>query len=162
MSITVRQARPSDVSVCVELWQALHREHEHLDDRYRLADDAAQRWATDARDWTRSPTSRLWLGVAGGTAVGLLTAHLYVPAPTFREQSLVHIDDLYVAPASRGSGLGTRLLDAAQAWAVEVGADHLRAGVLASNAAGRAFWARHGAADYSVTVTLAPTGAATR
>ncbi len=158
--MTVRQARPSDVPVALELWRALHREHEARDPRYRLSDDAALRWQTSARDWTRSASDRIWLGFDGAAAVGLLTAHLYEPAPMYRPHTLVWVDELYVAPAARGRGLAGRLLDEARQWGATEGATELRAGVLAANAAGRAFWARQGATDYSVTVAapLRPEG----
>ena len=154
MSVAVREARPSDLAVALGLWRALQAEHEALDGRYRLADDADARWSASYREWTRSPASRVWLAVGAGHAVGLATAHLYAPAPTFRPVPLVHVDDLYVAPAARGSGVGRRLLDAARAWGRAEGAQHLQAGVLTANAGARAFWTREGGADYAVTVTL--------
>ena len=152
--MTVRPARPADAAVALALWTALHREHEGQDARYRIADDAARRWSTDLRDWLRSPRDAVWLGLAGGTPAGLLTAHLYETTPMYAPVSLVYVDDLYVRPEARGRGLGRRLLGAARAWGAERGATELRAGVLAANGAGRAFWAREGAADFSVTVTL--------
>lgn len=151
--MTVRPAQPSDLPVALPLWLALHREHEARDPRYRLADDAAQRWGTDFRTWTRSRADRVWLALDGGP-VGLLTAHLYEPTPMFRPHGLVYVDDVYVAPEARGRGVGALLLDAARQWGEAEGATQLRAGVLAANAAGRAFWERQGAADYSVTVTM--------
>ncbi len=152
--MTIRIARPSDLPVALSLWEALHREHEAQDDRYRLADDAAKRWATDFRTWTRSDADRLWLAFAEGQAVGLLTAHVYEAAPVFAPVAMIYVDDLYVAPQARRSGLARRLLDEACQWGTEVGATEIRAGVLASNPAGRAFWERQGATDFSVTVTL--------
>ena len=159
---TIREARPSDLAAALPLWLALHHEHESLDPRYRLADDAGARWSADFREWTRSRTSRVWLAVGvsashpGGRSepAGLVTAHLYVPTPTFEPESLVHVDDLFVAPGARGTGLGARLLDHARQWGAAQGATQLRAGVLAANAAGRAFWTRQGTQDFSVTVTM--------
>ena len=150
----VREARPSDLAAALPLWLALHHEHQALDPRYRLADDAGARWSADFREWTRSRTSRVWLAVDGGEPVGLVTAHLYEPVPTFEPQPLVHVDDLFVDPSARGTGLGARLLDHARRWGAAQGATQLRAGVLATNAAGRAFWTRQGAQDFSVTVTM--------
>ena len=153
--MTVREARRADAEAALALWLALHREHEARDARYRLSDDAAARWRTSFRDWTRSPTSRVWLAVdADDRPVGLLTAHLHEPAPTYRPMLMVHVDDLFVAPEARGARLAARLLDAARDWGRAEGATELRAGVLAANAAGRAFWARAGAEDFSVTVTV--------
>ena len=152
--MTVRPAHPPDHAAAVELWTALHREHEARDARYRLADDAVRRWSTDVREWLRSPRDVVWLAVDGGAPAGLLTAHLYETTPMYAPCTLVYVDDLYVRPASRGRGLAAALLGAARAWGAERGATQLRAGVLASNGPGRAFWARHGAEDFSVTVTM--------
>ena len=152
--VAVRPARPSDLAVALPLWRALHAEHEALDPRYRLSDDAGQRWAADFREWTRSRGSRIWLALRSARPVGLLTAHLYEPTPTYRPRLLVHVDDLYVAPSARGLGVGARLMDHARQWGRAEGAAQVQAGVLAANADGRAFWARQGAEDYSVTVAL--------
>jgi GNAT superfamily N-acetyltransferase len=150
----VRRAMPSDRAAAVALWTALHREHEGQDARYRLSDDATARWATDFGTWARSDADRIWLAEADGEAVGLLTAHLYAPAPTFRPAVMVYVDDLYVVAGARGQGVAGLLLDEARAWAASNGATEIRAGVLAANPAGRAFWERQGAADFSVVVTI--------
>jgi len=153
MSAVLRLARPSDLPLALPLWQALHREHEAADSRYRMSDDASARWSTDFRDWTRSRTSAIWLAIDEGP-VGLLTAHLYAPAPAYRPVSLVHVDDLYVAPEARGMGVGRAMLAAASEWGRGLGATRLQAGVLAVNADARTFWDRAGASDFSVTVTV--------
>ncbi len=152
--VTIRRATRADRDAAVALWTALHREHEALDARYRLADAAAGRWATDFRTWAESDADRIWLADLGGAAVGLLTAHLYTPAPTFAEALMVYVDDLYVAPAARRRGAASLLLDEARAWAYGAGATELRAGVLAVNAAARAFWAQQAGADFSVVVSV--------
>lgn len=152
--MTVRLAQPSDVAAALRLWLALHREHEARDPRYRLSDDAAGRWSTDFRTWTRSRTDRVWLALDSGSPVGLLTAHLYEPTPMFQAHGLVYVDDLYVAPDARGRGAGSLLLGEARQWGQAEGATQLRAGVLAANVVGRAFWARQGTEDFSVTVTM--------
>lgn len=150
---TIRAARAADRATAIELWAALHREHEAHDARYRIAEDAAQRWATDIREWIRSPQDGVWLADAENAVVGLLTAHLYEPTPTFQPLLFLYVDDLYVRPPWRGSGVGRALLDAATAWGKERGAVEVRAGVLASNPSARGFWQAVGATDYSVTVT---------
>ena len=164
--LTIRRARRADAPAALALWQALHAEHEAHDPRYRMSDDAAARWATDFRDWTQGAGHRIWLAEVASPVsataqrvVGLLTAHLYQPAPTFEPYTMVYVDDLYLAPAARGRGVATRMLDEVRAWAIESGATEIRAGVLAVNAAGRAFWARQGASDFYVTVTVAVDGA---
>ncbi|MEO0560281.1 MAG: GNAT family N-acetyltransferase [Bacteroidota bacterium] len=157
---TIRLARRTDAPIALALWQALHAEHERQDSRYRMSEDAAQRWATDFRDWTHSPGHRVWLAEIASPVsesaqrvVGLLTAHLYQPAPTFEPYTMVYVDDLYLIPAARGQGVADRMMDEVRAWADESDAIEIRAGVLAVNSAGRAFWAKQGATDFYVTVT---------
>lgn len=159
--ITIRLARRTDAPAALALWQALHAEHEAQDPRYRMSADAAQRWATDFRDWTQSTGHRVWLAEVASPVsetaqrrVGLLTAHLYQPAPTFEPYTMVYVDDLYLDPSVRGQGVANQMLDEVRAWATEAGAIEIRAGVLAVNSAGRAFWDRQGAEDFYVTVTI--------
>ena len=125
-----------------------------IDARYVLADDAPARWATDVADWVRSDADRVWLASVDGALVGLLTAHLYTPAPTFVPSLMVWVDDLFVAPEVRSRGIGRLLLDEARVWAHGVGATEIRAGVLATNPGGRAFWTREGASDVSTVVSI--------
>lgn len=154
MPVTVRRARAADADAVRSLWEALHREHEAADARYRLGEDAALRWASDLREWTRSEADRVLVAEADGELVGLTVAHLAWPAPVYAPHLMVWVDDLFVLPAYRGQGVGRALLDALRAWGREKGATEIRAGVLATNDGARRFWAGAGGADYSVTVTV--------
>ena len=154
MSPTVRPARPSDRAVCVALWRALHDEHQALDARYRIDPSAADRWRTDFHDWVRSDAAGVWLAVGGGEPVGLIVAHAYETAPVYVPERILFVSDLYVALPWRGRGVGRALLAAARAWGDAGGLGQTRAGVLAANADGLAFWERAGATPFSVTVTI--------
>ena len=152
--LLVRKARRADREGALALWRLLQDEHEAKDPRYRISEDAASRWATDFRDWTRSHSSSVWVAEADDRLVGLLTAHLAEPAPVYRGRPFVFVGEIIVAEDWRGRGVARRLLDAAREWGRQVGATELRAGVLATNPAGRRFWEQQGARDFSVTVTL--------
>ena len=154
MSAVVRPARPSDRGAAVDLWLALHREHEALDARYRLDASAASRWRADVGDWIRGDAAGVWLAEADGAPVGLAVAHRYEPAPIYAPAPILFVSDLYVAPAHRGRGVGHALLTAARDWGAAGGLRQVQVGVLAANAAGLAFWERAGATPYSVTMTI--------
>ena len=151
----VRRARAADLPAAQELQEALRREHELLDLRYRIADDAPARWAADLRAWVRSDADRILVADAGEEGiVGLAIAHLAWPAPIYLQRLMVWVDDLYVRPAWRSKGVGRDLLSALQAWGGTVGAEDLRAGVLTANTQGLDFWSAAGASSYSVTVNM--------
>ena len=150
----VRRARAADLAAAAALWRRLQAEHEARDARFRLDEDAALRWHGDFRTALRSELHRVWVAEApSGGLVGLLSAQLAEPAPVYAPSLFVFVSDLIVAEAWRGRGLGSALLDRARAWGVAEGAADLRAGVLADGD-GRGFWARQGARDYSVVVTM--------
>ncbi|MEM6325986.1 MAG: GNAT family N-acetyltransferase [Bacteroidota bacterium] len=150
----IRKARRADRDGALALWRLLQAEHEAQDPRYRLSHDAEARWSTDFRDWTRAHSSGVWVAEADDRLVGLLTAHLAEPAPVYRSTPFVFIGEIVVATKWRGQGIARLLLGAARDWGRQIGAGEIRAGVLATNPAGRRFWARQGAEDFSVTVTI--------
>jgi GNAT superfamily N-acetyltransferase len=88
------------------------------------------------------PDRRLWTMLAwrGAAAVGIAT---YFPTfSTTRGAPGIYLQDLYVATAQRGSGLGRRLIaaaiaDGARTW----GATHLTLLVYDANTAARRFYA---------------------
>jgi ribosomal protein S18 acetylase RimI-like enzyme len=63
---------------------------------------------------------------------------------TFRGEPGVYVQDLYVAPSERGTGLGRRLLAAAAAQGQARGATHLRLSVEADNDGAQRFYAAQG------------------
>ncbi len=60
------------------------------------------------------------------------------------EDGVIELTRLYVDPETRGSGIGTALVDAAIAWSHERGACSMLVNVFADNHAGRRFYERAG------------------
>lgn len=73
---------------------------------------------------------------------------------TWRGQSGLFIQDLYVAPHMRGSGLGAGLLRAALEQAGELSPRFLRLSVNHTNEAARGFYARLGFSEFSDEAAL--------
>ena len=153
-AFTLRPAQRGDAAAVGDLWLALHREHEAMDDRYVLADDAAQRWRNDFLVWVDDRTHRLMLGCAGDEIVGFIHAYRHVDAPIYALAPEVYIDEIYVTPAHRRCGLGAALLASVREWGIEHGAEWIRLHTLAANEAGRRFWEKHGGRALSVVYTI--------
>ena len=125
-----------------------------MDARHRPSDSAEARWRTDFGAWVGSEFDRVFVADDEGEVVGLATAHTYWPMPVYEQAMEVYITELVVATERRGGGIGARLVEAARAWARDLGVRQIRVGVLSRNERGQAFWARQGAEDFFVTVTL--------
>ncbi len=59
---------------------------------------------------------------------------------TWRGTLGVYVQDIYVAPAGRGTGIGKKMLSRVAAWAADRGADHLRLSVDRENSGAQAFY----------------------
>jgi ribosomal protein S18 acetylase RimI-like enzyme len=73
-------------------------------------------------------------------AVPLGITIFFLNFSTWRGTLGVYIQDIYVAPAGRGKGIGRMMLSTVAAWADERGADHLRLSVDKDNTGAQAFY----------------------
>lgn len=78
------------------------------------------------------------LAERGNVPVGITI--FFLTFSTWRGSLGVYVQDIYVAPEGRGTGIGKRLLSEAAAWASERGADHLRLSVDRDNIGAQAFY----------------------
>ncbi len=79
----------------------------------------------------------------GDEAVGFLNGRL-VENPFWFEERYGYIENAFVRSEQRGGGVGRKLLDAAEAWAVSHGVEQLQLTVLAANELGVAVWTQTG------------------
>lgn len=100
-------------------------------------------------------TARLERLLAGSDLVALLTgapavgvALLSLRPSVWYEGPVAVLDELYVAPARRGQGLGSRLLAAAEAEVRRRGGELLEINVDGDDTGARRFYARHGYANH--------------
>lgn len=116
-----------------------------------LPADVRERLIPSLRD---HPTSRVLLGLVGGSPVGL--AICFLGLSTFSAQPLLNIHDLAVLPAWRGHGVGRALLVAAEEQARAEGCCKLTLEVQDDNRRARGLYESFGFADF-VVGSSAPT-----
>ncbi|QFZ23168.1 GNAT family N-acetyltransferase [Saccharothrix syringae] len=133
----VRRAHPDDVPAIVGLVEEL-AEYERL--RHECLITAEQ-----LHDALFRPGAALFGHVAeeGGLVVG--TALWFLNFSTWRGEHGIYLEDLYVQPAHRGSGLGRALLQALAEECVERGYARLEWSVLDWNAPSIGFYKSLGA-----------------
>jgi len=142
--VTVRPARPEDCPALRGLIQEL-ADYEKMSDGPKIGADVLMRDGFGDTRRFRCSVAEL----ADGTLVGFV---LYVSLVAWKGRA-VHMEDLYVCPAYRGRGLGTRLWGAVLQSGLSEGAVQCRLNVLGWNAPSLDFYAVKGARD-----TTASTG----
>ncbi|PRY51735.1 L-amino acid N-acyltransferase YncA [Geodermatophilus tzadiensis] len=135
--MTVRPVRPDDVPAVVGLVREL-ADYEEAAHEVRLTEEQLT-----AALFGRSPALFGHVAEAGGAVVG--TALWFLTFSTWRGTHGIHLEDLYVQPAHRGTGLGRELLRTLAATCVERGYDRLEWSVLDWNEPSIAFYRAAGA-----------------
>ncbi|WP_409331805.1 GNAT family N-acetyltransferase [Trujillonella humicola] len=136
--MTIREIRPTDVPAVVGLVREL-AEYEKAAHEVRLTEDALT-----AALFGDSPALFGHVAVAGdGAVVG--TALWFLNFSTWRGTHGIYLEDLYVQPAARGTGLGRELLRTLAEVCVQRGYDRLEWSVLDWNAPSIAFYEAAGA-----------------
>jgi GNAT superfamily N-acetyltransferase len=134
-NITIRPAAASDAPLVLSLLREL-ADYERLLDRFQVTED-------DIRRDMLGNLCDCDLGFVDGVAAGVATS--FWTYKSFRARRGVFVEDLYVKPAFRGLGLGTRLL-AALAARARAKNGYLEWQVLDWNAPSIEFYKRLGAA----------------
>jgi len=153
-TFTIRRAARQDEEGLRTLWLDFLNEQAAMDSRFKIAEDAEERWRNDYEALLKAERRRIYVAERDGELAGFITAARYAPLPIYALASEVFVEEIYVRPDARHHGIGEHLLGAVRAWADELKADRLRIVALSDNAEGRAFWERAGAKPFSVTYTI--------
>jgi ribosomal protein S18 acetylase RimI-like enzyme len=109
----------------------------------------AEVWETRAREGANDAETATFVADGEAGLVGIVTVRLESDEP-----GRAHVYGLWVAPASRGSGLGSALTQAVVDWAGGRGAAEVVLLVVVSNAAAIALYRRLGFVDSGLRKTL--------
>jgi len=137
MTISIRFATPGDLPLIADLIRGL-AEYEKLADAVRF-DEAV----LGAKLFGERPYAEVIIGEVDGIAQGF--ALFFHNFSTFEGKPGVYLEDLFVRPEARGSGLGKALLSRLAAIAVERDCARLEWSVLDWNAPAIGFYQKLGA-----------------
>lgn len=129
----IRPAVPSDADAIVAMLFDLARGL-GFEDKVQCTAEALRR-----HGFGPAPAFHGLIAERDAAAVGMCL--WFTTFSTFRGQVGVYVQDLYVAPSERGTGLGRRLLAAAATAGGALGATHLRLSVEADNDGAQRFYA---------------------
>ncbi|WP_298167918.1 GNAT family N-acetyltransferase [Novosphingobium sp.] len=137
MTVTIRPATPADLPLIADLIRAL-ADYEKLADAVRFDEAVLGTKLFGAR-----PYAEVIIGEVDGAAQGF--ALFFHNFSTFEGKPGIYLEDLFVRPEARGSGLGKALLSRLAALAVERDCARLEWSVLDWNEPAIGFYRKLGA-----------------
>jgi GNAT superfamily N-acetyltransferase len=153
-SCVIREADLEDAATVHALWAHLVREHEALDERFVMADDAPERWLNDFPHWIEDLLHCFLVAEVEGRSVGFIHAQCWEEPPIYATVAEVFVIEIYVHPDYRGQEIGAAMVDELKTWSRSQASERLRFGVLAANTEGHAFWEAQGARPISIAYTI--------
>jgi GNAT superfamily N-acetyltransferase len=153
-SCSVRQALERDRDRFAALWKTFLEEQSTLDARVVVAEDADERWHNDFAEWVSAKVHGLFVAETEQELIGFVSAHLSFPAPIYKQELEVYLDELYVVSDWRRRGVARMLFGQVRSWAEERHARRIRLGVLRANEGGLAFWRATGAEPFVETLVI--------
>lgn len=133
MPLLIRPARAGDAAGRARLWQDAGRFFASIDPQTAQEPDprGLVDWIEEMdRKLADDPARLTLIAEIDGEVVGIVMARFSEPAPSARQQvssdfgrRRAHVDALAVATSHRRAGVGTALMNAAERWAVERGAE---------------------------------------
>ena len=135
-----------------ELWLVLHRHHQAVDPHTGPFVDDESSWRVRSesyREWLAEPGSFLLLARESERLVGYAIVRVTPTGPEWTDtwvaaDRMAEIETLVVAPELRGSGLGTRLLDAIDEELERQGIGEAIVGLVPGNEGARRLYERRG------------------
>lgn len=161
MPVTIRPATDADVPAVLPMVQAVCDYHRALEpERYGFVPDVAARYASWLPERAADPASVFLVAEADGAAglLGFVVGEVLDEIPVFTVKKYGFIHDLWIEPAERRRGIGTRLVTEAVARFAAIGVPQVRGDTAAANLGTRAMLARLGFVPTTVQVLkhLAP------
>ena len=154
MSVRIRPATPQDVPLLCQLIRDL-AVYEKLEHECRVSPEGLH-----AALFGPSPSAKALVGELSGTAEGF--ALYFTNFSTFLAKPGIYLEDLFVRPRARGSGLGKALLSTLARIAVDEGCGRVEWSVLDWNEPAIGFYKRLGAVPMSEWTVFRLTGESLR
>jgi len=141
-NVELRRGSADDLAALEPLWVSVHHQHAQAMPELAPYVDDTQTWEVRSALYAEllaRPDTVLLLAHADGSLVGYGLAHVMAAgdtwvADTWQTGSRIgEIESLAVLPEYRGSGIGTRLLDALETELAAAGVHDLILGVLPGN-----------------------------
>lgn len=141
----IRSLRADEVDRLIdELWLPFAREMAELDAYNALADDVREDARTYRRTNQEDPDTATFVATVDGAFAGYTVVMADRSPPVFARGPEATIEEVYVEPDHRGSGIASALLDRAESWAETRGCEYATLSVNERNETARAVYESRG------------------
>ena len=148
-NLTIRKSEAKDISTISEMARQMADYHRSLDSYYKNS-AAYKTLEEDLASELEDKDSGMLVAEEGGKIIGYFRG-MIEPAPMYLSPKKIGVVyDLFVLPEFRREKIGDQLFAAALAWFEDRGARNIELSVDARNAAGVAFWKKHGFFEYKI------------
>jgi len=144
----IRAAKMADEEALLELAQQEMKAQEARDPRFRLREDAKDRYALYLRGRMRDLDSSLFAAEADGAVVGMAIGTVRKQDSFFEVRRFGYVSDLVVAPGVRRRGIGRQLYERVALWFRGMGIEVVRLHVAVRSPDAREFWRSLGAEEF--------------
>jgi len=144
--MTIRPYTAADFDAARQLIVELQEVERTIDPRLRAGESMANPYWEHVLQRCRVANGQVFVAVSDGVVVGLVAVLAAEPFTELDDPPGTYglVTDLAVLATHRGRGIGTALLERAEAFARGKGATELRIGVLAANVVARRLYADRG------------------
>lgn len=131
MSVTVREARAEDADEILDLWRGFVDFLAPRDDRYDAREGAYEKWRSYfVNRMVDSEHATVLVAERDGSLVGAVEARVTGGHPVFKVSKHGRLYGHFVQEDHRGEGIGSDLVEAAEAWFEDKGLPYYRVSVL--------------------------------
>ena len=143
--VKVRPATSDDVEALAAVYQDSAEHHQRLDPSLYTTPDQAELVERYRQKLPLGEDAEILVADIAGEVVGWVEIKLSRPGdePRMLRDSRIAEIDAAVANDYRGAGIGTDLVEAAEAWAVAHGADYMAIGLHSANVDAIRFYQEH-------------------
>jgi len=138
------ELRESGVEQFIDrLWLPAQREMAALG-AHTLADEIRVNGRSHRRSRLSKENTVTYLARREGNLAGYVSAEHTTPPPIFQQTRECHVSELFVRESARGRGIGTKLLETVERWAVEHNCTLTKLNVDSGNEPARALYEQAG------------------
>jgi GNAT superfamily N-acetyltransferase len=153
--VVIEQLNPRAIDVVRPLWSAMREHHASITTHWGPVRDEAASWERRRADyvkWLDEPDAFCLVAWRGDVAVGYALVTLGGGSPSWPIDRVGELQSLSVLATERGTGVGARLLHAAEDQLGTLGVEHVFITAVAANTGARSFYEREGYETAFVTL----------